>query len=69
MTIAEQLRAEGRVEGRAEGRVETLVQQLTLKFGPLPEALLTTVRNASADQLRTWTVRVLSADTLDQLFG
>ncbi len=84
MTIAEQLRAEGRVEGhaeghaegrvkghaegRVEGRVETLVQQLTLKFGPLPETLLTTVRSASADQLRTWTIRVLTADTLDQLF-
>lgn len=65
MTIAEQLRAEGRVEGR----VETLVQQLTLKFGPLPEAALTTVRNASANQLQTWTARVLTADTLDQLFG
>ncbi len=65
MTIAEQLRAEGRVEGR----VEILVQQLTLKFGPLPEALIATVRNASADQLQTWTVRVLTADTLDQLFG
>ena len=79
MTIAELLRAEGRVEGlaegraegrvqgRAEGRVETLVQQLTLKFGPIPETVLTTVRNASADQLETWTARVLTADTLDQL--
>jgi hypothetical protein len=61
MTIAEQL--------RAEGRVETLIQQLTLKFGPLPEAALTAVRNASADQLQAWTARVLTADTLDQLFG
>ena len=67
MTIAEQLRAEGRVEGRAEGRAETLVQLLTLKFGPLPEAVLTTVRNASADQLQAWTARVLTADSLDQL--
>jgi len=36
---------------------------------PLPEAALTTVRNASADQLQTWTARVLTADTLAQLFG
>jgi hypothetical protein len=67
MTLAEMLRAEGRLEGRVEGRLETLVQQLTLKFGPLPEAVLTTVHDASADQLHTWTARVLTADTLDQL--
>jgi predicted transposase YdaD len=79
MTLAELHRAEGRVEGRAEGRVEgrvegrtegrveTLVQLLTLKFGPLPEAVLTAVRDASADQLQAWTARVLTADTLDQL--
>jgi len=75
MTIAEMLRAEGRgegrvegrVEGRAEGRAEALVQLLTLKFGPLPDAALTTVRNASTDQLQTWTARVLTTDTLDQL--
>jgi putative YhgA-like transposase len=65
MTIADLHRA----EGRAEGRVETLVQLLTLKFGPLPDAVLAAVRDASADQLRTWTARVLTADTLDQLFG
>ena len=81
MTIAELLRAEGRVEGRVEGRaegrvqgrvegrVETLVQPLTLKFGPLPERVLATVRDAFADQLETWTARVLTAGTLDQLLG
>jgi predicted transposase/invertase (TIGR01784 family) len=67
MTISELHRAEGRAEGRVEGRVETLVQLLTLKFGPLPEAALTTVHDASTDQLQTWTARVLTADTLDQL--
>ncbi|CAO5163681.1 hypothetical protein FAIPA1_230086 [Frankia sp. AiPs1] len=67
MTIAELHRAEGRVEGRVEGRADTLVQLLTLKFGPVPEAVLTTVRNGSADQLQTWTARVLTADSLDQL--
>jgi predicted transposase YdaD len=60
-------RAEGHAEGRLEGRVETLVQQLTVKFGPLPEAVLTLVHDASADQLQTWTARVLTADTLDEL--
>jgi predicted transposase YdaD len=49
MTLAEQLRAEGREEGRKEGRVEgrkegrvealveTAIKLLTKKFGSLPE--------------------------------
>jgi len=73
MTIAETLRAEGRVEGRVqgrvEGRVETLLQLLALKFGPLPDAVLATVHNASTNQLQAWTARVLTADTLDQLLA
>jgi predicted transposase YdaD len=68
MTIAEQLRAEGEVKGEVKGQVKTLIQQMTIKFGPLPEAALITVRNATADQLQTWTARILTADSLDQLF-
>jgi predicted transposase YdaD len=60
---------EGRAEGLVEGRVETVVQLLTLKFGPLPAAALAAVRGASTDQLQAWTARVLTVETLDQLFG
>ena len=63
MTIAEQLRAEGAVEGE----VKILIKQMTIKFGPLPEAVLTTVRNATDDQLQAWAARILTADSLDQL--
>ncbi|WP_239380069.1 Rpn family recombination-promoting nuclease/putative transposase [Frankia sp. CIT1] len=63
MTIAETLKA----EGRAEGRAETLLQLLALKFGPLPEPVLTTVRNASIDKLQAWTARVLTTDSLNKL--
>jgi Uncharacterized conserved protein len=81
VTTAEMLRAEGRAEGEARGRAEgeargevrgraeALVQLLTLKFGPLPQAVLATVRAASTDQLQTWTARVLSASTLDEVLG
>jgi predicted transposase YdaD len=62
-------RAEGRAEGLAEGRAEMLVQQLTLKFGPLPEAVSETVHAASSDQIQTWAARVLTADTLNQVLG
>ncbi|WP_343073813.1 Rpn family recombination-promoting nuclease/putative transposase [Phytoactinopolyspora mesophila] len=63
MTTAEMLRA----EGRAQGRTETLIQLLTLKFGPPTPAVLDTVHAATADQLETWTARILSADTLEQV--
>jgi predicted transposase YdaD len=79
VTTAEMLRAEGEARGRAEGeargraegeargRAEALIQMLTLKFGQLSRAALDTVHAASADQLQTWTARVLTADTLDQV--
>ncbi|WP_432839365.1 hypothetical protein [Dactylosporangium sp. CA-092794] len=41
------------------------MQLLTLKFGPLPQAVPDTVHAASTDQLETWTARVLTADTLE----
>jgi hypothetical protein len=65
VTTAEMLRA----EGEARGRAEVLVQQLTLKFGPLPEAVSQAVHAASRDQIQAWAARVLTAGTLDQVLG
>jgi predicted transposase YdaD len=59
--------ARGRAEGEAHGRAEALVQLLTLKFGPLPQATLDTMQAATAAQLQTWTARVLTAGTLEQV--
>lgn len=71
VTTAEMLRAEGEARGRAEGeargRAEALVQLLTLKFGPLPPAAAEAVHAATTDQLETWTARVLTAGTLDEV--
>jgi hypothetical protein len=61
------LRAEGEARGEARGRAEALMQLLTLKFGPLPQTARGVVRGASIEQLETWTARVLTADTLDQV--
>ncbi|MGH8964171.1 MAG: Rpn family recombination-promoting nuclease/putative transposase, partial [Actinomycetes bacterium] len=65
VTTADTLRA----EGRAEGRAEMLVQQLTLKFGPLPDGVRVVLREASMDQLVLWTGRVLTATSLDDVFA
>jgi hypothetical protein len=40
---------------------------LVLRFGPLSQAVLDTVHAASTGQLQTWTARVLTADSLDQI--
>lgn len=63
VTTAEMLR----VEGEARGRAEALAQLLSLKFGPLPRAALDAVHAASTDQLESWTARVLTADTLEEV--
>lgn len=71
MTTADRLRAEGRVEGEAKGEVKgqakALLRLLTRKFGPLSPAELDAVNTASADQIDTWTDRILTADTLDDV--
>jgi hypothetical protein len=52
---------------RAEGQAKALMQLLTLKFGPLAQPVLDDIRAASTNQLETWTARVLTADTLDEV--
>jgi predicted transposase/invertase (TIGR01784 family) len=76
VTTAEMLRAEGRTEGRTEGeahgraeeRAEVLVEVLTAKFGPLPDSVRKTMHRASIDQMRAWTTRAVTAETLDKVF-
>ncbi|WP_006746156.1 RpnC/YadD family protein [Thioalkalivibrio paradoxus] len=57
----------GRQEGIGLGEARALMRQLTLKFGPLPEAVRTRVESADADTLLLWSDRVLGAETLDEV--
>lgn len=63
-------RAEGRTEGRAEGnteaRIDIILQQLTLRFGPLTEAVQACIRQAQRAQLDALLAQVLTAQTLDE---
>ncbi|MFI1462971.1 Rpn family recombination-promoting nuclease/putative transposase [Nocardia carnea] len=72
VTTAERLRAEGRAEGRVEGRAEgearVLLKLLAAKFGTLPAETVDRVRSADTDELETWTPRVLTATTLNEIF-
>jgi hypothetical protein len=50
----------------AKGRVEIVLKQLTLRFGPLSEAVKTRIRGAPDAQLDAVAERVLSVKTLEE---
>ena len=54
---------------RAEGRAATLIEQLTAKFGPVPERAREIVTDASLEQLKAWARHVLTATTLEDVLG
>ncbi|HEY9279758.1 MAG TPA: DUF4351 domain-containing protein [Eoetvoesiella sp.] len=60
---------EGRVEGRVEGEASLLQRQLTRKFGPVPEALQQRIQTATLVQLETWSLNILDASSLDEVFA
>jgi len=53
---------------KTEGKAEVLLKLLTLRFGGLSDATRAQVEAASAEQLDSWIERVLTAETLDQVF-
>ena len=61
--------AEGRLEGKIEGQAEIILKLLTLRFGPLSEAIQARVRNASGSRLEALAERVLTARTLEGALG
>ena len=73
-------RQEGIQEGRQVGIQEgiqkgqliharaTLKIQLKLKFGELPETVVTSIENADQQQLDEWTKQVVEATELKQMF-
>ncbi len=77
MTVADQMRAEGRVRGHADGREEgrtagqadLLLSLLTLKFGPPADGVRERVRAARSAQLQVWAERMLTATVLEGVFA
>ena len=62
-------KAEGKEEGKAEGKMELLLKQLTMRFGPLTDAVQTRVRTAQDTQLDALAERVLTAQTLEEVLS
>lgn len=70
MTAGQLLIEQGRQEGRQEGFRELLLQLLRQRFGGQVDAQVERrIAGASTEQVETWTRRVLSAATLDELLA
>lgn len=52
-----------------EGRQGVLLDQLEAKFGAVPESVRTRLVEGNAADLKRWTINVLTANTLDAVFG
>ena len=61
-------RQEGRKEGRQEGEADLLLRQLGVLFGPLAPAIEERVRGAQANELLEWGERLVTSDSLDEVF-
>jgi len=49
------------------GQAKVLLEQLRLRFGPIPEASRARVEAATPEQLDGWVELVLTAQTLDDV--
>jgi hypothetical protein len=63
-----EIREEGRQEGRQEGEARLLLRLLRLKFGPLATDVEERVRSADAERLLDWGERLLTAESLQDVF-
>ena len=59
---------EARTEGAVNTRIQMLTRQLTVRFGPLPEATVERLRSGTAEDHERWAERLLTAATLDAVF-
>jgi hypothetical protein len=64
----EQGRNKGRKEGRQEAGYKILSTLLTHRFGTLPKWATEKIDNADIDTLEKWSLRLLSAKKLDEVF-
>jgi len=65
----QQGRQEGLEQGLQQGEAALLLRLLTRKFGPIDESIRARVLSADAEQLLVWGERILSAETLAEVFS
>jgi predicted transposase YdaD len=64
----EQGRQEGRQEGRHEGQATLLLALIRAKYGQVPEAVESRVRQGREGELVRWAERILTANSIEALF-
>jgi predicted transposase/invertase (TIGR01784 family) len=60
---------QGRQEGRLEGEFRLLLRLLRKRFGELPGWVEERLRQGSSGMLETWSERILTASTLEEVFS
>ncbi len=64
---AKQWLNEGRVEGRVEGQADLLLEMIEHRFGQPPASVIAQIRAAQTTQLKTWSLNILDARTLEDV--
>ncbi len=59
----------GMQKGMQKGALQLLTRQLEKKFGDLPQELVLQLNQADEEQVLQWSERILTADTLGDIFG
>lgn len=60
---------QGLERGEQRGEATMLLRLLHLKFGELPEAVRRRIEDADAQTLLSWSDRVLTAETIDEVIS
>ncbi len=69
MGFTQMIREEGMREGLQKGTILTLRRQLGIKFKTVPDWAEELLKNAMPSDLEQWTDRILTADTIEDVFG
>lgn len=68
VTIAERYGMAKGLEQGLQRQANTLINQVQRRFGPLPDDVTQRIRTASISQLETWSLNILDAANLEDVF-
>jgi hypothetical protein len=69
LTFIDKYIQQGERQGERRGKAEMLLRLIQAKFGPPSPEVETRIERAEREQLDHWSVRVLTAQSTDELFG
>lgn len=59
---------QGLEQGRVKGQADLLLRQVQRRFGAVDADVVQRIHSASMDELETWSLNILDAATLDDVF-